>query len=86
MRRWPAFSGFPERQRRPRVDDPRVPIIIASINRNGLRGCDAPRDYNPRKTLDNRWKRKSRMGCSPEILHGLASEAADVKTIMINAT
>ena len=32
---------------------------IIFINRNGLRWCDAPKEYGPPKTLYNRWKRWS---------------------------
>ncbi|WP_330447583.1 transposase (plasmid) [Paracoccus marcusii] len=35
------------------------------INRNGLRWCDAPKEYGPAKTLYNRWKRWSDNGSSP---------------------
>ena len=40
---------------RPRVDDRRVLSGIIFIIRNGLRWCDAPREYGPSKTLYNRW-------------------------------
>ena len=71
---------------RPRVDDRRVLSGIIFINRNGLRWCDAPREYGPPKTLYNRWKRWSRMGVFARIMTGLAVEAADENTIMIDAT
>ena len=77
---------FPRSHGRPRVDDRRVLSGIIFINRNGLRWCDAPREYGPAKTLYNRWKRWSRMGVFTRMMHGLASEAADDKTIMIDAT
>lgn len=41
----------------------RVLMIIAflidmiAITCNELRGCDAPKEYGPAKTLYNRWKR-----------------------------
>ena len=35
---------------KPRVDDLRVLSGIIFINRNGLRWCDAPREYGPPKT------------------------------------
>lgn len=56
------------------------------INRNGLRWCDAPREYGPPKTLYNRWKRWSGVGVFARIMEGLASEVAEPKTVMINAT
>ena len=77
---------FPKSHGRPRVDDRRVLSGIIFINRNGLRWCDAPREYGPSKTLYNRWKRWSRMGVFARIMEGLASEAAERKTIMIDAT
>ena len=48
---------FPKSHGRPRVDDRRVLSGIIFINRNGLKWCDAPREYGPPKTLYNRWKR-----------------------------
>lgn len=39
-----------------------------------------------RQTLYNRWKRWSRMGVFIRIMNGLATKAADEKTIMIDAT
>jgi len=77
---------FPKSHGRPRVDDRRVLSGIIFINRNGLRWCDAPRDYGPPKTLYNRWKRWSRMGVFARIMEGLASEAAEPTTVMIDAT
>ena len=77
---------FPRSHGRPRVDDRRVLGGIIFINRNGLRWCDAPREYGPPKTLYNRWKRWSAMGVFARIMEGLASEAAQPKTIMIDAT
>lgn len=48
---------FPKSHGKPRVDDRRVLSGIIFINGNGLRWCDAPREYGPAKTLYNRWKR-----------------------------
>lgn len=53
---------FPKSHGKPRVDDRRVLSGLIFVNRNGLRWCDAPREYGPPKTLYNRWKRWSRMG------------------------
>ena len=53
---------FPKSHGKPRVDDRRVLSGIIFINRNGLRWCDAPREYGPPKTLYNRWKRWGDMG------------------------
>ncbi len=80
---------FPKSHGRPRVDDRRVLSGIIFINRNGLRWCDAPREYGPPKTLYNRWVRWSRMGVFARIMEGLAAESAggtERKTIMIDAT
>jgi transposase len=52
---------------KPRVDDRRVLSGIIFINRNGLRWCDAPREYGPSKTLYNRWKRWGRAGAAPMV-------------------
>ncbi len=56
---------FPKSHGKPRVDDRRVLSGVIFINRNGLRWCDAPREYGPPKTLYNRWKRWSDKGVSP---------------------
>jgi transposase len=48
---------FPKSHGVLRVDDRRVLSGIIFINRNGLRWCDAPKEYGPAKTLYNRWKR-----------------------------
>jgi len=77
---------FPKSHGRPRVDDRRVLSGIIFVNRIGLRWCDAPREYGPPKTHYNRWKCWSRMGVFTRIMTGLAVEAADEKTIMIDAT
>ena len=77
---------FPKSHGKPRVDDRRVLSGIIFINRNGLRWCDAPKDYGPAKTLYNRWKRWSDNGVFARIMVGLAAESAENKTIMIDAT
>ncbi len=53
---------FPKSHGKPRVDDRRVLSGIVFVNRNGLRWCDAPKDYGPHKTLYNRWKRWGEKG------------------------
>lgn len=77
---------FPKSHGRPRADDRRVISGIIFINRNGLRWCDAPLVYGPPKTLYNRWKRWCGMGVFARIMEGRASEAAEQKTVMIDAT
>ena len=62
---------FPKSHGRPRVDDLRVLSGIIFINRNGLRWCDAPKEYGPAKTLYNRWKRWSDNGVFARIMVGL---------------
>ena len=79
-------SYFPMSRGRARVDDRRVLSGIIFINRNGLRWCDAPKEYGPHKTLYNRWKRWSDMGVFVRIMEGLAAKAPDNKTISIDAT
>lgn len=81
MARLPPF--FPKSHGKPRVDDRRVLSGIIFINRNGLRWCDAPREYGPAKTLYNRWKRWGDMGVFARMMEGLASEAAVPTTVMI---
>ena len=77
---------FPKSHGKPRVDDRRVLNGIIFINRNGLRWCDAPKEYGPPKTLYNRWKRWSDRGAFAQMMAGLAAEAAVPKTVMIDAT
>jgi len=77
---------FPKSHGVPRVDDRRVLSGIIFITRNGLRWCDAPKEYGPPKTLYNRWKRWSDMGVFARIMTGLAAEAPDNNTISIDAT
>ena len=77
---------FPKSHGKPRVDDRRVLSGIIFVNRNGLRWCDAAKEYGPAKTLYNRWKRWSDNGVFARIMMGLAAENAEHKTIMIDAT
>ena len=77
---------FPKSHGVLRVDDRRVLSGTILINHNGLRWCDAPKEYGPPKTLYNRWKRWSDMGVFARIMTGLAAEAPDHKTISIDAT
>jgi transposase len=69
-----------------RVDDWRVLSGIVFVNRNGLRWCDAPKDYEPHKTLYNRWKRWGEKGIFLQMMEGLAAAGAERKTVMIDAT
>ncbi|KEJ94844.1 transposase, IS5 family [Pseudosulfitobacter pseudonitzschiae] len=77
---------FPKSHGVPRVDDRRVLGRIMFLNRKVFRWCDAPKEYEPAKTLYNRWKRWSDMGVFARMTTGLAAEAPDKKTISIDAT
>jgi transposase len=77
---------FPKSHGKPRVDDRRVLSGIIFINRNGLRWCDAPREYGPPKTLYNRWKRWVDMGVFARMMEGLASEGGEEKVVMIDVS
>jgi len=74
---------FPKSRGRPRVDGRRVLSGIISINRNGLRWCDAPAAYGPPNTVYNRWKRWSDLGVFAAIMNGVAAKDPDNKTISI---
>ncbi len=63
---------FPKSHGKPRVDDRRVLSGIVFVNRNGLRWCDAPKDYGPHKTLYNRWKRWGERGVFLRMMEGLS--------------
>ena len=56
---------LPKSHGKPRVDDRRVLSGMIFIKRNGLRRCDAPKEYGPPETLYNRWKRWVTWGSSP---------------------
>ena len=56
---------FPRCHGKLRGDDRRILSGIIFINRNGLRWCDAPREYGPPKTLYNRWKRWGKWASLP---------------------
>lgn len=77
---------FPKSHGKPRVDDRRVLSGIIFINRNGLRWCDAPREYGPPKTLYNRWKRWGDMGVSARMMEGLASEGGHEQVVLIDVS
>ena len=77
---------FPKSHGKPWVDDRRVLSGIIFINRNGLRWCDAPREYGPPKTLYNRWRRWGDMGVFARMMEGLSSDGGEEKTVMIDAT
>ncbi len=59
---------------------------IVFVNRNGLRWCDARREYGPHKTHYYRWKRWGERVVFLRMIEGLAAASATPETIMINAT
>ena len=69
-----------------RVDDRRVVSGIVYVLKAGMRWCDAPEGYGPRKTLYNRFIRWSRMGVFNRIFASLAGAAGTPDTLMIDAT
>ncbi|SFQ17575.1 Transposase [Tranquillimonas alkanivorans] len=77
---------FPKSHGKPRVDDRRVRSGIIFINRNGLRLRDAPKEYDPHKTLYNRWERRSDKGIFAKMMAELAAGHGEKKTVMIDAT
>lgn len=56
---------------------------IVFINRNGLRWCGASKEFDPAKTLYNRWKRWGDMGVFARMMEGVSSEPAVSQTVMI---
>lgn len=72
---------FPKSHGKPRVDDRCVLSGIIFINRNRLRWRDAPKEYGPRKTLFNRWKRWSDKGIFAQIMIGSAVESREERTV-----
>lgn len=67
---------FPLSQGVPRVDDRRIISGIIFVIRNGLRWCDAPKDYGPPKTIHSRFIRWSRLGVFNRIFAELAARGA----------
>lgn len=71
----------------PRVDDRRVLSGIIFVIRNGLRWCDALRDYGLHKTICNRFVRWSHMGrVFDKIFAALAAQGSELDRLMIDAT
>ena len=54
--------------------------------KNGLRWCNAPKEYGPYKTLYNRFVRWSRMGVFEKTFMTLAQNNHEYTQIMIDAT
>lgn len=59
-------------------------IILSNLN--GLRWRDAPAEYGPHKTLNNRWKCWSDKGIFGRMMAGLPAGHSEKKTVMIDAT
>ena len=77
---------FPRSRGKTRVDDRRVLSGIIHVQRNGLRWCDAPAIYGPRKTLYNRHVRWTRNGVFARIFAALAEGAGTPERIIIDST
>ena len=77
---------FPLSHGIPRVDDKKVISGIIYVIKNGLRWCEAPKEYGPYKTLYNRFVRWSRMGVFEQIFIALAQNDQEYTQIMIDAT
>ncbi len=77
MKRLKPF--LPKSHGKPRVDDRRVLSGIIFINRNGLRWCDAAKEYGPAKTCIDPVKTCScyRGERSDECDHGRQHQALD---------
>lgn len=86
-RQMDIISGYlPPSRGVPRVDDRRVISGIIYVIKNGLRWCDAPKEYGPHKTLYNRFIRWSRMGVFNRIFYALASKGGEREQLQIDAT
>ena len=76
---------FPKSHRTPCFGDRHVLSDITFINHNDLRRRDAPKEYDPHKTLQSRRKRWSVKGIFAQIMAGLAAQLGEKKTAMIDA-
>jgi transposase len=79
-------SFIPKSHGKPCVDDKRVLSGIIFINRNGLRWRDAPFEYDPPKTLYNRWVRWSRKGIFAHILIELVRDCCALRPLSGDGT
>lgn len=77
---------FPLSHGVPRVDGRRIVSGIIFVIRNGLRWRDAPREYGPHKTINNRFIRWSRLGVFIKIFAALAAKGDKPDQLMIDAT
>jgi transposase len=77
---FPPSNGFQ------RGDDKKVLSGIIYVIKNGLRWCDAPKEYGPYKTLYNCFIRWSKIGVFDCILRELIKNRRRGEAIMIDAT
>ena len=77
---------FPLSHGVPRVDDRRVVSGIIYVIKHGLQWKDAPKAYDPHKTLYNRFVRWSLHGVFDRIFVARATEGRKPARIMIDAT
>jgi transposase len=71
---------------KPRVDDRRVISGIVHVLKSGMRWCDAPPVYGPRKTLYNRFVRWAEKGVWTRIFRALAQEGGPPSQLLIDST
>lgn len=76
---------FPKSHVKRQADGRRAPSGIIFIDRNGLKWCDAPREYGLPKTFCSRWKRWGDMGTFARIMEWLAPEGGAERIVMIDA-
>lgn len=69
-----------------RVDDRRVLSGIVHVIRSGGRWTDAPAEYDPHKTLYNRFKRWAERGIWEDIFSALAGSEHTPDRLMIDST
>ncbi len=77
---------FPRSHGVARVDDRRALSGIIFVIRNGLRWRDAPQEYDPHKTLYNRFIRWIRMGVFDTIFTALVKAEGVPEQLQIDAT
>ena len=70
----------------PRVDDRRELSGIIFCLKRGYRWSDVPPEYGPAKTLYNRYRRWAGAGVFERIFTTLATEAADLSVLMMDAS
>ena len=71
---------------KPRVDDRRVISGIVHVLKSGMRWCDAPELYGPRKTLYNRFVRWAEKGIWTRIFRALSQVGGPPSQLLIDST